>query len=366
MLQPRQGLLEYRVGIASRPVYRADLPRLDDPEEPTLDRGGITPRIEDLAKKLGSGFPPREAARNFERYLGDNMAYTLDFVGREADNPIEDFLFRYKSGHCTYFATAMIMMLRSVGIPARLTTGFLGAEFNPLEDYYIVRQSNAHAWVEAYFPQEGWTTIDPTPPSGRPAVETRPTMTLILRQTWDYLEFRWDRYVMAYGFFDQVGYLLELRAFMRRLARGGERTVVTLDRAPGKQVLGLPGTSDFDAAPMVFALVVLLAASLLALAWRARSSLPVATRAYRVMRKAVARRDAAIGAATGPLALARWLERNAPTALAAGAGVIDLYLLESWSGQRLSRRQASAVRRDLRRVRRTLRDRGGIGPSSDP
>ena len=63
------------------------------------------------------------------------------------------------------------------------------------------------------FRETGWTTIDPTPPSGRPAIETRPTMTLMLRQTWDYLEFRWDRYVMAYGFFDQVGYLLELRDF---------------------------------------------------------------------------------------------------------------------------------------------------------
>ncbi len=140
-------------------------------------------------------------------------------------NPIEDFLFRYKSGHCEYFATAMILMLRSVGIPARLATGFLGAEFNPLEDYYIVRQSNAHAWVEAYLPETGWTTIDPTPPAGRPAAETRPTMTLMLRQAWDYLEFRWDRYVMSYGFFDQVGFLLRVPRFPAAHGGSGERTV---------------------------------------------------------------------------------------------------------------------------------------------
>jgi transglutaminase-like putative cysteine protease len=369
MLQPRSSLLEYRVGIASRPVYRADAPLLDDPAEPTLDRGGITPRIEDLATRLGSGLPAEDAARHIQRYLGDNMAYSLDFVGRDADNPIEDFLFRYKSGHCEYFATAMILMLRSVGIPARLATGFLGAEFNPLEDYYIVRQSNAHAWVEAYFPETGWTTLDPTPPSGRPAVETRPTMTLMLRQAWDYLEFRWDRYVMSYGFFDQVGYLLKFRDFMRRLARSGERPVPSLDRGHDqRQVPGLQGAGDFDAAPVVLALVALLAGLVLVLVWRARSSLPVATRAFRAMRTAAARRDPSIGATTGPIALARWLERNAPAALTAGGGgVIDLYLLESWSGERLSRRQASAVRRDLRQARRMLRRRRGeSGPRADP
>ena len=366
MLEPRSSLLEYRVGIAPRPVYRAGVPRLDDPAEPTLDRGGITPRIQDLAEKLGAGLPPDEAARRFQRYLGDNMAYSLDFVGRNAENPVEDFLFRYKSGHCEYFATAMILMLRSVGIPARLATGFLGSEFNPLEDYYIVRQSNAHAWVEAYFPESGWTTLDPTPPSGRPAVETRPTMTLMLRQAWDYMEFRWDRYVMSYGFFDQVGYLLKFRQFVRSLARSGERTGVSLDRSPGKRRMGVQGMGDFDAAPVVLGLVALLAVLVLVLVWRARSSLPVATRAFRAMRAAAARRDPSIGAATGPLALARWLEHNAPTAVAAGGGLIDLYLLESWSGERLSRRQASVVRRELRQVRKTLRRRGEAGPRADP
>jgi transglutaminase-like putative cysteine protease len=358
LLQGRSGLLEYRVGVAARPVYRADAPRLGDPNEPTLDRGGITSRIDDLATRLAAGLPPDQAARRFERYLGDNMAYTLDFLGRDAANPIEDFLFRYKSGHCEYFATAMILMLRSVGIPARLATGFLGAEFNPLEDYYIVRQSNAHAWVEAWFPDRGWTTIDPTPPAGRPEVATPPTMKLMLRQAWDYLEFRWDRYVMAYGFLDQAGFLLKLRGWMRGLARSSEGPSMAIDRAAGKSdVLNVPGASDFDAMPVLLSLVALLVAVASVLVWRARRSLPVATRAFRSLRSAAARRDPTIGAATGPIAMARWLERNVPAATAAGGGVIDLYLLESWSGERLSRRQASTVRRDLREVRRLLRHR---------
>ena len=67
----------------------------------------------------------------------------------------------------------MVLMLRSQGIPARLVTGFLGGEYNPFEGYYIVRESNAHAWVEACMPGEGWRIFDPTPPAGRPVARTR-------------------------------------------------------------------------------------------------------------------------------------------------------------------------------------------------
>jgi transglutaminase-like putative cysteine protease len=357
MLQQRTTLLQYRVGIASRPIHRADLPRLDDPTEPTLDRGGITPRIEELAKKLGAGLAPAQAAQQFQQYLAHNMTYSLDFLGRNADNPIEDFLFRYQSGHCEYFATAMILMLRSVGIPARLATGFLGNEFNPLEDYYIVRQSNAHAWVEAYLPGSGWTTIDPTPPAGRPSAEAAPTLGLVLRQAWDYLEFRWDRYVMAYGFFDQVNVLLRFRDFVKSMAAPGDRSLLRFERRPGAkwQELDRGFGFDLDYAPFILLLTGPLLAILAVMLWRMRSKLPVATRAYSAMRAAVTRRDPAIGAATGPLALAHWLECNAPAASAAGGGVIELYLLESWKGAPLDRRQASAVRRDLRLVRRVLR-----------
>jgi transglutaminase-like putative cysteine protease len=358
VLQPRGGMLEYRVGVADRPVHRAPPPRFEDPEEPTLDRGGITPRIAELARTLAGDLPTTEAAYRIQRYLGENMVYTLDFLGRDAANPIEDFLFRYHSGHCEYFATAMILMLRSVGIPARLATGFMGSEFNPLEDYYIVRQSNAHAWVEAYLPETGWTTLDPTPPSGRPAIETRPTMRLVLRQTWDYLEFRWDRYVMSYGFLDQVGFLLRLRELLQGLGRSerpaGE--VESVEHGSGRERQSAPVADFLRVERPAGALVLLLMAVLVAaLVWRARSTLPVATRAYGALRAAVARRDPAIGPSTGPIALRRWLERQLPAAGAPAAGLIDLYLLESYRGTRLARAEAAAVRRDLRELRKLLR-----------
>jgi hypothetical protein len=76
---------------------------------------------------------------------------------------LANFLFERKKGHCEYFASSMAVMLRSLGIPSRIVTGFRGGEFNDLTGQYVVRASNAHSWVEAYFPGSGWISFDPTP-----------------------------------------------------------------------------------------------------------------------------------------------------------------------------------------------------------
>jgi transglutaminase-like putative cysteine protease len=357
MTRPRGGLLEYRVGVADHPIYRAEPPDFDDPDEATLDRGGISPRIEELAQRLAGSAPPAEAAQRIQQYLDHNYEYTLDFVGRRAERPIDDFLFRYRSGHCEFFATSMILMLRSVGVPARLATGFLGAEFNPLEDYYIVRQSNAHAWVEAWLPATGWSTFDPTPPAGRPLVLGEPNMRLVLRQAWDYFEFRWDRYVMSFGFFDQVDFILQLRDFLRRMSSSGPGSssltrnlgpLVELDPSADRRPGGLTGL-------LPILIGAALAVVLFVLIVRAGPPYPTATRSYRALRAAAARRDPAIGAATGPLALRRWLAMHVPAAEAPAAGLIDRYLIESYRGARLSRSDAAAVRRDWRELRRLLK-----------
>ena len=151
-----------------------------------------------------------ERARRLEDHLTEEYTYTLNFVGRSTENPIEDFLFRYRSGQCEYFASAMVLMLRSQGVPARLVTGFLGGEYNPFEGYYIVRENNAHAWVEAYLPGEGWRIFDPTPPAGRPG-EANEGGLLLARQAWDFVLFRWDRYILTFGLYDQLRIFSGLR-----------------------------------------------------------------------------------------------------------------------------------------------------------
>jgi len=83
-------------------------------------------------------------------------------------DPVANFLFERKHGHCEYFASAMAVMLRSLHIPSRLVTGFRGGEYNDITGQYVVRASDAHSWVEAYFPGSGWISFDPTPAGGAP------------------------------------------------------------------------------------------------------------------------------------------------------------------------------------------------------
>ncbi len=98
-----------------------------------------------------------------ERYLRTHFGYTLQ-LGRSAQrDPLAYFLFERKQGHCEYFASAMAVMLRTLRIPSRVVNGFRTGEFNDVTSQYLVRASNAHSWVEAYFPGYGWISFDPTP-----------------------------------------------------------------------------------------------------------------------------------------------------------------------------------------------------------
>ena len=78
-------------------------------------------------------------------------------------NPVSDFLFESKAGHCEFFASAMVLLLRSVNMPARYVNGFRSGEWNDIGQYYLVRHKDAHSWVEAFFYPIGWYPFDPTP-----------------------------------------------------------------------------------------------------------------------------------------------------------------------------------------------------------
>ena len=101
----------------------------------------------------------------WKSYLRRNFRYTLKLTGTPGRDPLAHFLFETRAGHCEYFASAMAVMLRAIGIPSREVNGFLPGEYNDLGGDYIVRASDAHSWVEAYFPGSGWITFDPTPPA---------------------------------------------------------------------------------------------------------------------------------------------------------------------------------------------------------
>src|SRR6202165_856304 len=121
-------------------------------------------RSSNLSKEIAASAPSNyDKAAAVEQYLSTHFRYTLELPRSLPQDPLANFLFERKKGHCEYFASSMAVMLRSLHIPSRIVTGFRGGEFNDLTGQYVVRASDAHSWVEAYFPGSGWISFDPTP-----------------------------------------------------------------------------------------------------------------------------------------------------------------------------------------------------------
>ena len=124
----------------------------------------LDPRVPRLAAQItNSASSDFDKAAALENYLRTRFGYTLELPQTVVKDPIANFLFERKQGHCEYFASSMAVMLRTLGIPSRVVNGFRTDEFNDLTGNYVVRAKDAHAWVEAYFPGYGWQTFDPTP-----------------------------------------------------------------------------------------------------------------------------------------------------------------------------------------------------------
>ncbi|MGA9899827.1 MAG: DUF3488 and transglutaminase-like domain-containing protein [Terriglobales bacterium] len=124
----------------------------------------LDPRVAPLAQQITAAESNNyDKTVAMERYLRTHFGYTLQ-LGRSAQrDPLAYFLFERKHGHCEYFASAMAVMLRTLRIPSRVVNGFRTGEFNDVTAQYLVRASNAHSWVEGYFPGYGWISFDPTP-----------------------------------------------------------------------------------------------------------------------------------------------------------------------------------------------------------
>ena len=125
----------------------------------------VDPRVADLLQQITeSANNDYDKASAIENYLRTPLRlYAATCQDNTVKDPIANFLFERKQGHCEYFASSMAVMLRTLGIPSRVVNGFRSDEFNDLTGNYIVRAKDAHSWVEAYFPGYGWQTFDPTP-----------------------------------------------------------------------------------------------------------------------------------------------------------------------------------------------------------
>lgn len=119
-----------------------------------------------LAAGLGTRYDRVVAVRD---WLRSEFSYTLELPRTRGETSLDHFLFERRRGHCEYFSTAMTILLRTQGIPARNVNGFLGGEWSEFGDYLAVTQNEAHSWVEVWFPDFGWVAFDPTPAGPREA-----------------------------------------------------------------------------------------------------------------------------------------------------------------------------------------------------
>jgi transglutaminase-like putative cysteine protease len=179
------------------------------------------PRTRELALTWKSTYlDPEALIQHALSYFNENaFFYTLSPAQLGGDT-IDNFMFETREGFCEHYAASFTILMRAAGIPARVVTGYLGGEINPVDDYLIVRQRDAHAWVEVWLEGEGWKRIDPTSavseeriqqgintllPAGFNAPALLPNSDRLLsiwqtlKNNWDALDNSWNQWVLAYG-----------------------------------------------------------------------------------------------------------------------------------------------------------------------
>ena len=195
-------------------TYSLELPHPDKNIFP--ERFLQLPEISDATKNLATDLTKssrsnREKAFSILNYFSD-FGYSLEMKNDPDKTALEHFLFDRKEGHCEYFASAMVILLREAGVPARLVNGFVGEEWHDWGNYLIIRQHHAHSWFEAYLPGRGWVVFDPTPPDPTQVAMQSPSS---LTRALDLLRMNWQRYIIRYSSKDQVDMAQSLRSGSR-------------------------------------------------------------------------------------------------------------------------------------------------------
>jgi len=335
--RPVDRVLVYRV----RSLPGAPLPARAGELARALEVPRLTPQVRTLARRLRreGGDPAGTVEAALAWYGQQRLVYTLR-PGRPRGDPVTDFLFRSRRGFCEHFAASFALLMRAAGVPARIVTGYLGGEWNPLTGELVVRRADAHAWVEVALPGRGWVRVDPTLTAapGRleraidPAASTgagvrfRPRgagLARTLARWWDAADAAWTYWVLGYG----------PRMQEALLAR-----------------LGLAAARPWEALGLLLALAAPLA--LLAGAWWAlrRPRPDPAAAAWSRFRRRLARRGVRATPADAPWAYARRAERRLPRHAAAIRRITALYVAARYA-PRPDPRAVRALERAVARFR---------------
>ncbi|UJR86507.1 transglutaminase TgpA family protein [Sandaracinus amylolyticus] len=209
--------LRYRAWVAEPGSRREDPEPLDAASAaPYLQVPPGHERVARLAREWTEGaISDRDRAERIQEQLRA-MRYSLDMQDPGTRLPLDAFLFDWRAGHCEYFSTAMAIMLRSLGVPARNATGFLGGRWNTWGRWYAITNGDAHSWVEVWLEGEGWVTFDPTPPS-RGEVDFARGLLDELSAMIDALRTSWESDVIGYDLRAQRSLARRFAQWMREL-----------------------------------------------------------------------------------------------------------------------------------------------------
>ena len=321
----RRYSVEYRPQIEGSGPGRTSVPLHDVP-----------PEVATLARRVAAGArTPAEIAARLVAFLDHGYTYRLD-VPEAVGDPVVDFLTRTRAGHCEYFASALALMLRSQGIPARLATGSLGGEIGPLSSEILVRGDNLHAWVEASLDGQKFGVFDPTPAEGRPRVVTV-SLWRKITQLGNEMEFFYDRNILGFSTLEQVALVESAREILGRA-----------DRARRLALEGVAAGRNGIAALAAMVLGALLALILL----RRRKRLTPAVRAYLRLRRLHERRIAPLPRSAASGAVIRGFAGAGRAAGVAARKIVETYRAEAFGGVSPGPEGARELRRLLRELAR--------------
>ncbi len=347
--------VRYDISVRSDPPTDADLAS----DEAALPPGGqrflalpdLPPEIHALATEIVATAPGDAArARALESWLRSHGRYS-DTPPRtppgDPRSPLERFLLEGLRGHCEYFASAMVVLARSVGLPARLVNGFAGGRLNRVGDFVELTGSDAHAWVEVRFRDHGWVRFDPTPPDLRLAGSAAaPSLREQLLELRSALELVWFQYVVEFDRSRQMRAAASAWQTLRRwLPRGSADAGASGPGGWVERVRRLP------ALHLAAFAAVLVACALVFQRARARSAGPPLPRTYARALRLLARKGHQRPPGCTPRAFARSVSGELrPAGASAFVALTEAYLYERYGG-----RSPFAGDAELRVLRDSLR-----------
>jgi transglutaminase-like putative cysteine protease len=362
----QEGQLVYRSLNEAGLRYEVVLADGSEPVLPPLDAAtrarylalpsDLPPRVGELAKAwIGTETDPERRAKRVEAALRKGYRYDLESPSGGAKNPLDDFLFVSKRGHCEFYSTAMAIMLRTQGVPTRNVNGFIGGTFNRFGHYYAVRQGDAHSWVEVYVEGKGFVRFDPTPPADAAPQSEITGVLAFVRDMVEAAAQRWDRNVVGYDMRQQVSLLRAVRDRYGEL-KTKSRVASTMLASPRRAFFSLTG------------LILVVGASVY---WfrrrvkpRAKPTLPSEVEArqretadlYRALDSALSLRGAPRPSGTPPLTHARALLALGHPVAEAALQLTERYLRARFGNEVFSPEERREFLRQVRELSRAPRE----------